>query len=78
MPKGKIKEKKCMLAGVWTKGMPAPRSDPSCLPPEDWEASEKLTDTEDFGMVMKESFTLEPGRCITLPNYSRKQCQKKI
>ena len=30
-----------MLAGEFHKGMPAPRSDPNCLPPDDWEASEK-------------------------------------
>ena len=28
-----------MLAGEFHKGMPAPRSDPNCLPPDDWEAS---------------------------------------
>ena len=30
-----------MLAGEFHKGMPAPRSDPGCLPTEGWEATEK-------------------------------------
>tara|TARA_B100001094_G_scaffold71136_1_gene67507 strand:+ start:419 stop:2323 length:1905 start_codon:yes stop_codon:yes gene_type:complete len=79
MPKNnkKIKEKKCMLAGVWTKGMPAPRSDPSCLPPEDWEASEKFDGYRGLWDGDEGEFYSRAGKMYNSPELFKKAMPKE-
>ena len=71
-----MKKTKCMLAEEWSKGMPPPRSDPTCLPPVGWMAMRSLMVTGVSGAEKKENFTQGQERCL-IPELYKKAFPKE-
>ena len=77
MPKNNKNNKKCMLAGVWTKGMSAPRSDPSCLPPKGWKAAEKFDGYRGLWDSEEGEFYSRAGKMYNSPELFKKAMPKE-
>lgn len=72
-----MKKTKCMLAKEWSKGMPAPRSDPSCLPPVGWKASEKFDGYRGLWCGEEGEFYSRAGKMFNSPDLYKKAFPKE-
>lgn len=70
-------ERKCMLAKEWTKGMPAPRSDPSCVPPLGWKGSEKFDGYRGLWDSEHLEFYSRAGKMYNAPELFKKAMPKQ-
>lgn len=72
-----MKKTKCMLAKEWSKGMPPPRSDPTCLPPVGWMASEKFDGYRGLWCGEEKEFYSRAGKMFNSPELYKKAFPKE-